>query len=844
MPRQKFRVPQTITYNQADGTQNVFVRNEELGRGSFSIVYRVTHQNTNKDYAMKVISKIGYYSCIAFAESLRNEIKIQKLVDHPNTISLEYSFSDECNHYFVLEYCPGRSIREYLYRSENSRLKEPVTRKILKDVIQGLIYIHGNGITHYDIKLENFVIGSDGNVKIGDFGLSTFHKDEKGKFFSIFGTFNYLSPEMLAKRKREETSKVDIWAVGVCTFFMLTGRQPFEGRTRESTVNKILRSDYRFPQNLHISGEAKDFIKKIFRVDPYMRPSATELLSHPFLTKKDNETVCLYRSSNLPALNKSPRPITANVKPVFCPPPKDNKQVSPRQPNDDMKPNLCQPQNENKITSPRPTTANMKPSLCPPLNDNKQEPPKQQNDVKPALQKQQNDDLKPSLCQPQNENKITSPRSTTANAKPVFCPPHNDNKPAPPRQQNDVKPALQKQQNDDPKPNLCPPTNDKKVTSPRPTTASMKPSVCPPLNDNKPAPPRQQNDNRKPSVCPPLKDNKQVSARPTTTNTKPVVCPPLKDSKPVSSNKQNGNLKPSLCPPLKDNRQVSPRKQSGNLKPTFIPPPSGNKPTSPVPPVASVKPRNGSPRSLVRPTTPKQPNANIMQSLYSPRRDLRPISARNGIFGDRVTFSPFPADNKPAAVKNFNIPRHFVSRYCFFKDNLSYLLVNGTVGICFPNKSRIVMDPYEQFAQFYENPEVKLPEVFFLHSKKKEENQNESIVLLRKAARHFKKIRFSYDMPKYDFNPSVLLHNIKCFVKNDDSILFELDDMNFQVNFNDNVKLIIFWNDKKLCFFKAIREKCALLDLKNATSTNLNSDELVKFKNAKILLSDLAITIC
>ena len=178
MPRQKYHVSQTLIFKQEDGKQNVFIRNEELGRGSFSIVYRVTHQYTNKIYAMKVISK---KRCPQHREDLRNEIKIQQVVNHPNIVTLEYSFSDKRYHYFILEYCPGRTIREYLHRSKDNRLSEPITKKILKDVVQGLIYIHSHGITHYDIKLENFVIGSDGNVKIGDFGLSTFNEDEKDK---------------------------------------------------------------------------------------------------------------------------------------------------------------------------------------------------------------------------------------------------------------------------------------------------------------------------------------------------------------------------------------------------------------------------------------------------------------------------------------------------------------------------------------------------------------------------------------------------------------------------------------------------------------------------------------
>ena len=93
------------------------------------------------------------------------------------------------------------------------------------------------------------------------------------------------------------------------------------------------------------------------------------------------------------------------------------------------------------------------------------------------------------------------------------------------------------------------------------------------------------------------------------------------------------------------------------------------------------------------------------------------------------------------------------------------------------------------------------------------------------------------------YDPDYIFHNINCFVKYEDSILFKLDGMNFQVNFNDLTKLIIFWNSKKFCFFKSFNEFSTLLDLKNVTNMNPDSDELKKIKQANILLSELSLTI-
>lgn len=105
-----FSIPSKIIYRHEDGTEEIFIRQEEIGRGGFSIVYKVKTQKTNKIYAMKVIPKKFALSKSKMAlTELKNEIKIQKSIKHPNIVRLETSFSDEAFYYIVLEYCPGMS---------------------------------------------------------------------------------------------------------------------------------------------------------------------------------------------------------------------------------------------------------------------------------------------------------------------------------------------------------------------------------------------------------------------------------------------------------------------------------------------------------------------------------------------------------------------------------------------------------------------------------------------------------------------------------------------------------------------------------------------------------------
>lgn len=294
MSLQKSQVPTTITHTHKNGIKDVFEIHEKLGHGGLATVYRVTHQRTNKDYAMKIISKQFLQTKGEFAlQKLKDEMKIQKKLNHPNILQSKMTFSDQTNYYIVLEYCPGKSIREYLKKKKTGYLTEPETKKILRDVLRGLIYLHNRNIVHHDLKLENFIIDSEGTVKIADFGLATYFNEDDDSQSLIVGTINYLSPEIIQKEGNGFES--DIWAIGVSTFIMLTGQSPFGAIRREIIFDKIRNIDYHFPSKVFISPDAKRFITSILRKNPHKRPTASDLLNNVFLAKIDRQFVQLYK---------------------------------------------------------------------------------------------------------------------------------------------------------------------------------------------------------------------------------------------------------------------------------------------------------------------------------------------------------------------------------------------------------------------------------------------------------------------------------------------------------------------------------------------------------------------
>lgn len=148
------------------------------------------------------------------------------------------------------------NIVQVCQKSPNKYLSEAETRKILRDVVRGLTYHHSSNIIHHDIKLENFIIGSKGRVKIADFGFATLLKNDDEKQFTVAGTTNYLSPEII--RREGHSYEADIWATGVAAFTMLT---------KVKTYEKILDCNYEFPSNIILSEEAEDFINSIFQIN-------------------------------------------------------------------------------------------------------------------------------------------------------------------------------------------------------------------------------------------------------------------------------------------------------------------------------------------------------------------------------------------------------------------------------------------------------------------------------------------------------------------------------------------------------------------------------------------------
>ncbi|XP_060794857.1 serine/threonine-protein kinase H1 homolog [Neoarius graeffei] len=291
-----------------------------IGRGSFSHVVRVEHRYTHQPFAIKLL-EVSKHKC---RDTCRVELGILQRVHHANIIRLVEVFESPHRVYLVLELATGGELLERVV-SRGSFTERDATKALIM-VSKGLSYIHALGVIHRDLKPENLLYyhpGQDSRLIITDFGLACWSQksqmckvkeysnisseDQKSHDWALrtlCGTPEYLAPEMVAGRTYGY--EVDMWALGVISYIILSGSMPFEQRSRPRLFTAILRGSYSFHGQpwSSISNQAKDFIVRLLSVNPEQRMTAEQALKHPWLL---NKAAC---SSN----TNLHRPISQNLR--------------------------------------------------------------------------------------------------------------------------------------------------------------------------------------------------------------------------------------------------------------------------------------------------------------------------------------------------------------------------------------------------------------------------------------------------------------------------------------------------------------------------------------------------
>ncbi|KAG0459740.1 hypothetical protein HPP92_022868 [Vanilla planifolia] len=257
-----------------------FVR--ELGRGQFGVTYLVTHKETGQSFACKSIATRRLVNR-EMVEDVRREVQIMHhLTGHSNIVELKGAYEDRQSMNLVMELCEGGELFDRII--ERGHYSERAAASICREIVTVVHICHSLGVMHRDLKPENFLFLSkddDSPLKAIDFGLSAFFKP--GDIFNdLVGSAYYVAPEVLRRHYGQEA---DIWSVGVMLYILLTGVPPFWAENEQGVFEEILKGqvDYTSDPWPSLSTDVKELVSSMLQQDPKERPSAAEILKHPWI---------------------------------------------------------------------------------------------------------------------------------------------------------------------------------------------------------------------------------------------------------------------------------------------------------------------------------------------------------------------------------------------------------------------------------------------------------------------------------------------------------------------------------------------------------------------------------
>ncbi|KAI8384925.1 uncharacterized protein BYT42DRAFT_612590 [Radiomyces spectabilis] len=276
--------------HDASGDKPVqWIRGKLIGKGSFGRVYLAFNVATGEVIAVKQVE-------IAEAqndrrdphqqnsiEALHQEITLLRDLDHDNIVQYLGYGEDEAEGVIniFLEYVAGGSIASRL--ALHGAFEEPLVRHFTRQISLGLAYLHSKNILHRDIKAANILVEADGQCKISDFGLSKKNDyDEvydQNSRMSLRGSIYWMAPEVV--KNEPYSAKVDIWSLGCTVIEMFTGQRPWLTLNQIAAIYNLGRHNTPDIPD-HISPEAKSFLELCLTIDPQQRPTAADLLLHPF----------------------------------------------------------------------------------------------------------------------------------------------------------------------------------------------------------------------------------------------------------------------------------------------------------------------------------------------------------------------------------------------------------------------------------------------------------------------------------------------------------------------------------------------------------------------------------
>ncbi|KAM8915305.1 MAP/microtubule affinity-regulating kinase 3a isoform 13-T15 [Spinachia spinachia] len=234
-----------------------------IGKGNFAKVKLARHILTGREVAIKIIDKTQLNP--NSLQKLFREVRIMKILNHPNIVKLFEVIETERTLYLVMEYASGGEVFDYLVA--HGRMKEKEARAKFRQIVSAVQYCHQKHIVHRDLKAENLLLDADMNIKIADFGFSN-EFTMGNKLDTFCGSPPYAAPELF-QGKKYDGPEVDVWSLGVILYTLVSGSLPFDGQNLKELRERVLRGKYRIP--FYMSTDCENLLKRFLVLNPSKR---------------------------------------------------------------------------------------------------------------------------------------------------------------------------------------------------------------------------------------------------------------------------------------------------------------------------------------------------------------------------------------------------------------------------------------------------------------------------------------------------------------------------------------------------------------------------------------------